>query len=412
MVLAFVLLFAGVYWGLHGDLSTLASQQVKAGDDALQAALAARSDAIRSAVLQAAAQQRFEDALGHHDQSDLRDLSRDLALSAGLSFVVVLGPDGKVVAGNLTKAGVAPLDAAAQNASMGSMVSGLALIPPREITALAGRPSSAAELAIVTASPVNVAGRTIGVLYAGQFIDAGTQAVADVGRFTGGEAAIVYSGQIASTSITGKDGAPLLGLSVPDSNVVAGRTDFDGRQTLHDVEYFARISPLTDYNGNVIGAYWFGVPYARFEALANHTLAIVGFWALVGVVIAVGFGVFIADRLGKAIARRSRQVNESAKELRILVVGGEVSEDHVGQTREKLERIEALADRLGDTEHPTDVGHLRRLAAEAVGDVTVIDTLTTELSTRLQDAATRVERLGEVARALDILVAGRGPSRN
>jgi hypothetical protein len=93
-------------------------------------------------------------------------------------------------------------------------------------------------------------------------------------------------------------------------------------------------------------------------------------------------------------------------------VGGEVSEDHVGQTREKLERIEALAERLGSDEQPTDIGHLRRLASEAVGDVTVINTLTTELSTRLQDAATRVERLGEAARALDVLVAGRGPSRN
>ena len=267
--------------------------------------------------------------------------------------------------------------------------------------------------AIVTRLSVNIAGRTIGVLYAGQFVDAGN---AGGGRRRPASLAVKppsrTPAKTVATSLTGKDGAPLLGLSVPNTNVVAGRTDFDGRQTLHDVEYYARITPLTDYNGNVIGAYWFGVPYARFEALANHTLAIVGFWALVGVIIAVAFGVFIADRLGAAIARRSRQVNESAKELRILVVGGEVSEDHVGQTREKLERIEELADRLGHDEHPTDIGHLRRLASEAVGDVTVINTLTTELSTRLQDAATRVERLGEAARALDVLVVGRGPSRN
>ncbi|MGB6984497.1 MAG: hypothetical protein WBD74_00830 [Candidatus Aquilonibacter sp.] len=42
----------------------------------------------------------------------------------------------------------------------------------------------------------------------------------------------------------------------------------------------------------------------------------------------------------------------------------------------------------------------------------VIDTLTAELSSRMRDAATRVERLSEVARALDELVAGARPSRN
>ncbi|HTX60372.1 MAG TPA: hypothetical protein VMH02_11960, partial [Verrucomicrobiae bacterium] len=83
------------------------------------------------------------------------------------------------------------------------------------------------------------------------------------------------------------------------------------------------------------------------------------------------------------------------------------------QTREKLERIEELADRISsDRPSPGDIGHLRKLTTEVVGDVIVIDTLTGELSTRLRDAATRVEELSEVARALDALVAGARHSRN
>jgi hypothetical protein len=58
------------------------------------------------------------------------------------------------------------------------------------------------------------------------------------------------------------------------------------------------------------------------------------------------------------------------------------------------------------------VAHLRNLAHQAVDDVVVIDTLTAELSTRMRDAAASVERLSEVARALDELVAGARPSRN
>lgn len=93
----------------------------------------------------------------------------------------------------------------------------------------------------------------------------------------------------------------------------------------------------------------------------------------------------------------------------MLVVGGEVSGDHVGKTRATLEEIRTIV---------TDGGaeargeRLRDLTHRAVDDVVVIDVLTTELSTRMRDAATRVERLSRVAEALDELVAGSRPSRN
>ena len=52
------------------------------------------------------------------------------------------------------------------------------------------------------------------------------------------------------------------------------------------------------------------------------------------------------------------------------------------------------------------------MASQAVDEVVVIDALTSELSSRMRDAAIRVERLNDVARALDELVGGVRPSRN
>ena len=117
-------------------------------------------------------------------------------------------------------------------------------------------------------------------------------------------------------------------------------------------------------------------------------------------------GSIFAARIGRAISRRSDEVNQSAKELRVLVVGGEVSGDHVTQTRETLEEIKSLSQQTADS------SKLHALAGQALDDVVVIDTLTAELSTRMRDAAVSVERLSAVAEELDALVAGARPSRN
>jgi hypothetical protein len=413
MGIAFGLLLIGANASLRADTTSLASQQVGSGLDALSASFASRAEQVRSNVLQASAQQQLISALQRHDADSLREIAADLALTDGFSFVVLTDPSGKIIAGNRTSSNAVLADPVVTSATQGSLIGGLTRLNAAEVAQLGGQGTSDVA-AIVTASPVNVLGRPVGVLYAGQFVDATLKLVGDVGKFTGGETAIVVDGKIVATSLTGKDNAPLIGEAIPDLGSIAQRGTFMGRQSIDGVEYFSKIAPLTDFNGNVIGAYWFAVPYARFAAVVTHTLAIIAFWALVGLVIAVGFGVFFAQRLGAAIVSRSRQVNASARELSVLVVGGEVSGDHVVQTREKLETIERLASQLslpgGAAE--SDAGQLRQLASEAVGDVIVIDTLTGELSTRLRDAASRVEQLTEVARALDALVAGTRPSRN
>jgi hypothetical protein len=254
-----------------------------------------------------------------------------------------------------------------------------------------------------------VNGVTVGVLYGGSLLDATTKFVDDVSHLTGGQAGLAVNGALVATSLATKEGVKQTGLAIPNSAVVASRSTFSGEQTIGGVDYYVMIAPLVSYDGAVIGAYWFGVPFAQFDAVVNHTLGQIVLWGALGLVFALIAGAWSASRIGRAIMVRSEEVNESAQELKVLVVGGEVSGDHVVKTRETLEEIRSIVTGPSDGAR---VEHLRDLAHRAVDDVVVIDTLTAELSSRLRDAATRVERLSEVARALDELVAGARPSRN
>ena len=95
-----------------------------------------------------------------------------------------------------------------------------------------------------------------------------------------------------------------------------------------------------------------------------------------------------------------------AKALDVLVVGTEVSNDHVVQTREKLETVEQLLERLLPSGANGEGAKLRTLAKEATGDVIVIDTLATELNDRMRGAVDRVAELNDVVERLNRLVNG------
>jgi hypothetical protein len=413
MIIAFGLLLLGVNASLRAGTTQLATTQVTAGANALQAALADRAEQIRSSVLQSSGQEQVVDALRSRNASALREIASDLAESAGVSFVVVTDSAGHIIAGNRTSSTATLTDPVVTSALQGSLMAGLVHMPAPEVQLVGGPAGANGALALVTASAVNSGGRNLGVLYAGQYVDAQMKSVAGVSKFTGGATAIALRGQVVATSLNGKDGFPLVGLAIPDTASVLARQVFTGTQTLNGTEYFVAMQPLSDVNGNVVGVAWFGVPNATFTGIVTHTLLIIAMWGIVGVAIGVAFAIIVAERIGRTIVRRSREVNESAKELSVLVVGGEVSGDHVVQTREKLETIERLAGRISEEPSaPNEATELRKLATEAVGDVIVIDTLQGEMSTRMRDAASRVEQLSEVARALNELVAGTRPSRN
>lgn len=407
MLLAFALVLVGVNFGLRGDVNRLASERVDAGSNALASAVAARVDQIRTLMLQGSAQPSLAAALAHRDLGALRAAASDTAISGNLSFVVITDAMGTVLAGSRAASGSLVSDDIVTNALQGSLLGGPQRLDARLLQRL-GVTAHAPAIALVTASPVNVNGRVVGVLYGGQVLGGTTKFIDDVAQVTGGSTGIAVDGALVATSLSAKDGAKQIGIALPDAGVVANRATFSGEQQLGDVAYFAKLAPLVSYDGSVIGAYWFAVPSAQFDAVIGHTLSQIVFWGAIGLLFALIAGAYSASRIGRAIVRRSEEVNDSARELRVLVVGGEVSGDHVERTRATLEEIRTIV----SAQEPSGSDQLRTLAHQAVDDVVVIDTLTAELSTRMRDAAVRVERLSEVAKALDQLVAGARPSKN
>jgi hypothetical protein len=408
VVLAFVLLLLGVNFGLRHDVKTLASQSVEAGSSALQGAMASRVEQTRTLILQAASQPSLGRAMLSRDVVALRSKVGDTAISGDLSFVVATDKNGTILAGSRPAAGSLSKDGLFMSALGGTVIGGPVLLDAAALKTL-GVSGTSPALAIVMASPVNINGAPVGVLYGGSLLDSTTKFVDDVSHLTGGQAGIAVNGALVATSLATKEGVKQTGLRIPNVAVVASRSTYSGEQTVDGINYFVMISPLVSYNGAVVGAYWFGVPFAQFDAVVSHTLRQIVLWGALGLVFALIAGAWSASRIGRAIMVRSEEVNESAQELKVLVVGGEVSGDHVVKTRETLEEIRSIVTGPNDVAR---VEHLRDLAHRAVDDVVVIDTLTAELSSRMRDAAARVERLSEVARALDELVAGVRPSRN
>jgi methyl-accepting chemotaxis protein len=123
---------------------------------------------------------------------------------------------------------------------------------------------------------------------------------------------------------------------------------------------------------------------------------------LLALVVSIPF----VDRICDAIAKRSTQVSAAAKELGVTIVGGEVSGDHVAATKAAVERAGQLISEIAGDQSGGKVAELRAVNRELQGDITVIDTLSQEMSNRLQQAVTRVAELNEVASGLDQLVHG------
>jgi len=407
MGLAFLLLIVGVNFGLRGDVHTLAQRTVDSGSSALSSAIASRAENVRATMLQGSAQAGLATALKSNNHEAIASIASDLATSANLSFVVVTDLRGKIIAGNRAASGSLAKEPLIATAASGTLIGGPELLDGTELHAL-GVAAQPPALAVTTASAVNVNGAAVGVLYGGALIDSTTKALDDVANLTGGQAGIAINGTFVATSIATKEGVKETGTSVGHVAETNDRESFSGEQTVDGVDYYVKISPLTSNDGKVIGAYWFGVPFEQFAAIVNNTLRQILVWGVIGLLIALVVGSFVATRIGRSITNRSDEVNESARQLRVLVVGGEVSGDHVERTRETLKEIANIVS--ADTGGAS--AHLKDLAHQAVDDVVVIDTLTAELSTRMRDAATRVERLSAVAQELDELVAGARPSRN
>jgi hypothetical protein len=218
---------------------------------------------------------------------------------------------------------------------------------------------------------------------------------------------VLENDAIVSSTITGTDGTRDVDQVVPAAHVVKDGQPYVGTDTEGGTKYLVRVDPILDDTGRVVGARWYGTPMAGISAIINHTTTTLLLWGVIAAGIALLFGVVVVQRLSDTLARRSQQVRRAAKELGVAIVGSEVSGDHVAMTKAAVDRSGVLIDQLAAHVPPSPVlSELKSVNEELSGDVIVIDTLSQEMSARMQQATSRVAELNEVAGALTKLVTG------
>jgi len=404
IVVFFLLIMTVVRGTLSSDLNALAGKQVAAGADAFATSVTSRADQTRFALGQIAAQENLRSALRRSDRASVKEILQGMQQPNGLSWVTAIDAHGKVIArANGLDAGTvaAPMVNAALR---GRIVSGLTVLNAPDLAA-EFLTQDAAPLSVVPAVaasvPVNDEGKTIAAIYGGTMLAGDSKLIDTVSHLTGGKAAFLIGNRIAASSLENADGSPVVNVTV------AARPGYAGSDRENGTTYFVNVQPVSAFDGAPLGALWFGVPIEAMTTIANHATAVIALLGILTLAVVVALLVLVVNRIAKNIAERSTEVRESARALGILVVGSEVSSDHVAQARKRLETVEALIDRVVPTNNFGNEGsRLRTLTREANDDIVVIDTLSTELEQRMRDAEHRVTELNDTAGKLDRLVRG------
>jgi hypothetical protein len=413
------------------DLNKLASQQVASGSTGFAGYWDAKRDSVKLLVTQSA----INEAVRRGTAARAKNLEATLtgiARQGGLSFLTVVDLRGKVIArANGGPAGAKLASPFVARALSGETVNTAATLPHDELvpeqlepqieSTTAGREGLIDGIGIVSATPISDANeRTIGAVYGGIVMDHYYDVVDQSAHALGGKAAVIFHGELVSSSISRPDGTRLID-DAASATVSDVKQTFYGVDSEGGVEYLARVEPILDDRNHVIASRWFGVPLETFTAIQQHTLVSLMLWGLVGILIGLAIAVPVVQRIARQLAAGSRQVRASAQELSVVIVGSEVSGDHVAQTRSAVERQgELLMQAATESDEPahadgavaTRHGVAEKilaasvLNAEILGDVIVIDTLASEMASRTQQAVARVGELSEVAAALDVLVSG------
>ncbi len=427
IVLFFVISVVAARLVLQRDLFSLGATQVTNGSSAFGGYWDSRKDQIRLLVAQDAVSDTLRKSLQTHNVAALQDQLANIARTAGLSFLTIVDDNGTVIArANDTTKGTLKADPLIQRALTGETVSTATLLDPsvlageelgpqaqETITAPDGKTVVAHDdkgLALVAAAPISDQNeRTIGAIYGGvlmnhyyDLVDAATHAL-------GGSAAILQGDAIVSSTIIQQpEGTRTVDEQVPPaSGVVKTGTPFTGTDSIGGTEYLVHIEPIQNDRNQVIGARWYGTPLAQIDAIINHTTQTLILWGVIAAILALALSIPIVQRLSNTLAQRSQQVRAAAKELGVAVVGSEVSGDHVAMTKAAVERSGVLiADLQSSGVNSPKLTELKAVNDELSGDMIVIDTLSQEMSGRMQQAVTRVNELNDVAAGLTKLVTG------
>ena len=411
------------------DLNKLAAQQVSSGSTGFAGYWDEKRDSVKLLVTQAAINETVRRATAAHARS-LETTLTGIARQGGLSFLTVVDERGRVVArANGGPPGAKLNSPLVARALSGETVNTAATLPHDELvpeqlepqieSTTAGREGLVQGLGIIAATPISDANeRTIGAVYGGIVVDHYYDTVDQAAHALGGKAAVIYQGELISSSITRVDGTRLVDESASPT-VQDVKVPFYGIDREGGVDYLVRVEPVLNDQMQVIAARWFGVPLATFSTIQQHTITSLLLWGVVGILIGLAIALPVVERIARQLVARSRQVRASAKELSVVIVGSEVSGDHVAQTRTAVEKQGELLMQAATEFNPASGGGVMvakgvsekilaasALNAEILGDVVVIDTLASEMAARTQQAVTRVGELNEVAAGLDELVTG------
>lgn len=411
---------------LEHDLTQLGETQVTNGGGAFTGYWDSRKDQIRLLVAQDAVGDALRKSLQTRNAAALTDQLSNVVRASGLSFLTVVDANGNVVArANGPQRGSLASNAIIERALTGETVStatlldhatlageGLAAQAEADVKSVGG--TSTAEhldkgLAIVAAAPISDQNeRTIGAIYGGILLNHYYDLVDEATAALGGAAAILEGDAIISSTIQQPDGTRTVDQQVA-SALNAGSASGDpytGIDTEGGVKYLVHLDPILDDQQHVIGARWYGTPLANLTNIINHTTWTIIVWGAIAALVALAFGVFVVQRLSSTLSRRSKQVSVAAKELGVVMVGSEVSGDHVAMTKAAVERSAKLIDEIAASSPSPKITELKSVNDELHGDVIVIDTLSQEMSDRMKQAANRVTELSDVAAALNTLVTG------
>jgi len=422
IVLFFVISVAAARLTLTRDLMDQGRTQVTNGSNAFGGYWDSRKDQIRLLIAQDAVSDALRKSLQSGNKQALQDQLSNIARTSGLSFLTVVDNQGNVVARANGGAGGSVRDNKyVQRALTGETVSSAAIIPPGELAG-EGLDSQVVTdvksgnktvehidkgLALIATAPMSDQNeRTLGAIYGGVLMNHYYDLVDQSTHALGGQTAVLDGDATISSTISEPDGTRVIDTQVPAYARARAGTPWIGEDNEGGTVYLARLDPITDDQDTVIGARWYGTPKSQITAIINHMTETFVLWGLLAMLIALVVALPVVQRISNAIAKRSEQVSAAAKELGVAIVGGEVSGDHVAATKAAVERAGQLISELGSGGGSSKVAELRAVNDELHGDMIVIDTLSQEMSNRLQQAVTRVAELNDVASGLDKLVHG------
>ncbi len=411
---------------LNKQLRQLGETQVANGGGAFGGYWDSRKNQIKLLVAQDAVSDTLRKALQSNNVGALQDQLANAARTSGLSFLTIVDTKGNVIArANGPEAGSLKTNPLISRALTGETVSTAALLDKSVLAGEGLAPQAQADvksadgsssdvklndgLALVAAAPISDQNeRTIGAIYGGILLNHYYDLVDQATHALGGASAVLQGDAIVASTIQQPDGTRTVDRqSSPATDVAKSGKPYTGVDTQGGTEYLVHVDPITDDQNRIIGARWYGTPLSAINAIINGTTMSLLIWGAIAALLALALAIPIVQRLSETLSKRSNQVRSAAKELGVAIVGSEVSGDHVAMTKAAVERIATLLDEL-ETEAggKTKINELKAVNAELHGDMIVIDTLSQEMSNRMQQAVTRVHELNDVAKGLSELVTG------